>query len=422
MSSPRFAIIASLILNLNSGLFADIAEWPRWRGASDNGSVTAGGTLPRVDESAMAWKIELPGKGCSTPIVVGKAVYLTVPIGGNDALQSYDWNGKLLWQSVFGSENPGKHRNGSGSNPSPVSDGQAVFVAYKSGTLASVNLDGSLRWKTNLVERFGAVNLFWAFGSSPALTQKDVVVARMHNGESWLAAFDKQTGEMRWKTARDYEVPREVDNGYTTPQVIQHNGSEAVLSWGSDHLTIHSAADGKLLWSCTGFNPDATPLWPAVASPVLVNDTAVVCFGRADKGAPRLHGIKVGGNAEGTLGAHLWRRDSVSSFVPSPAAYKGLVYILSDRGQVACIDPATGDARWSSELPRASSNFYASPVIVDGVMYAAREDGTVFVVRVEGGFELLSESKLDDHLIAGLVPAGGRIFARGNSYLYCFGK
>ena len=422
MSSPRFAIIASLILNLNSGLLADIAEWPRWRGASDNGSMTAGGTLARVDESTMAWKIELPGKGCSTPIVVGKAVYLTVPIGGNDALQSYDWNGKLLWQSVFGSENPGKHRNGSGSNPSPVSDGQAVFVAYKSGTLASVNLDGSLRWKTNLVERFGAVNLFWDFGSSPALTQKDVVVARMHNGESWLAAFDKQTGEMRWKTARDYEVPREVDNGYTTPQVIQHNGSEAVLSWGSDHLTIHSAADGKLLWSCTGFNPDATPLWPAVASPVLVNDTAVVCFGRADKGAPRLHGIKVGGNAEGTLGAHLWRRDSVSSFVPSPAAYKGLVYILSDRGQVACIDPATGDARWSSELPRASSNFYASPVIVDGVMYAAREDGTVFVVRVEGGFELLSESKLDDHLIAGLVPAGGRIFARGNSYLYCFGK
>jgi outer membrane protein assembly factor BamB len=103
-------------------------------------------------------------------------------------------------------------------------------------------------------------------------------------------------------------------------------------------------------------------------------------------------------------------------------AYKGLVYILSDRGQVACIDPSKGDARWKAELPRASANFYASPVIVDGVMYAAREDGAVFVARVEGGFELLSENKLDDHLIAGVGPAGGRIFARGNSHLYCFGR
>jgi outer membrane protein assembly factor BamB len=89
---------------------------------------------------------------------------------------------------------------------------------------------------------------------------------------------------------------------------------------------------------------------------------------------------------------------------------------------VACIDPATGDALWSAELPRASANFYASPIIVDGVMYAAREDGAVFVVKVEGGFELLSEHKLDDRLIAGLVPSSGRILARGNTHLFCFGK
>lgn len=118
--------------------------------------------------------------------------------------------------------------------------------------------------------------------------------------------------------------------------------------------------------------------------------------------------------------AHLWKREEVSSFVPSPAAYKGLVYILSDRGQVACIDPATGAAVWTSEMPRSSANFYASPVIVDGLMYAAREDGALFVARVEGGFELLSESKVDDRIIAALVPAAGRVFARGNIGLYSF--
>jgi outer membrane protein assembly factor BamB len=146
----------------------------------------------------------------------------------------------------------------------------------------------------------------------------------------------------------------------------------------------------------------------------------VVCFGRADKGAPRLFGIRVGGSGDVTSTAHLWKREEVSSFVPSPAAYKGLVYVLSDRGQVACIDPGTGKAVWTAEIPRASANFYASPVIVDGVMYAAREDGAVFVAKVEGGFELLSENKVDDRIIAALVPACGRIFARGNGNLYCF--
>lgn len=422
MFSPRFFRVAGLVSSLTFSGFADSADWPRWRGSADNGSVSMGSGPHKLDESSLVWKVELPGKGCSTPIVVGKSVYVTVPVAGSDALQSYDWNGKLLWQSVFGVEDPGKHRNASGSNPSPASDGKAVFAAYKSGTLAAVNLDGSLRWKTNLIEKFGPVNLFWDFGSSPALTEKNVVVARMHNGESWLAAFDKQTGELRWKTARNYEVPREVDNGYTTPQVIVHDGKEALFTWGADHLTIHSAADGTLLWSCTGFNPDATPLWPAVASPVLIKDMAVVCFGRADKGAPRLHGIKVSGLGDATSSAHVWKRDEVSSFVPSPAAYKGLVYILSDRGQVACVEPSTGKTLWIADIPRASSNFYASPVIADGVLYAAREDGTVFVAKVEGGFELLSENKLDDHIIAGLVPVGGRIFARGNSRLYCFGK
>jgi outer membrane protein assembly factor BamB len=420
MLLPRFFVIFSITTSLTVGLPAQSNEWPRLRGPSDNGSASMAGAPTKLDDAALAWKVTLPGKGCSTPIVVGRSVYLTVPVDGSDALQSYDLDGKLRWQMLFGAEEPGKHRNGSGSNPSPASDGKAVFAAYKSGAFAAVNTDGSVRWKTNLVERFGPVNLFWDFGSSPVLTEKNVVVARMHNGESWLAAFDKITGELRWKTARNYEVPREVDNGYTTPQVIQHGGKEALLSWGSDHLTIHSAADGKLLWSCTGFNPDSTPLWPAVASPVLVNDTAVVCFGRADKGAPRWFGIKVSGQGDVTSTAHLWKRDEVSSFVPSPAAYKGLVYILSDRGQVACIDPATGKAAWTSELPRASANFYASPVIVDGVMYAAREDGVVFVAKVEGGFELLSENKLDDRIIAALVPAGGRIFARGNGNLYCF--
>ena len=197
------------------------ADWPSWRGPQDNGG-TEIGTYPEVlkIENAL-WSVELPGKGCSTPIILDKNVYLTAPVNGNDAVLSYDWNGKQRWSTTFGPENAGRHRNGSGSNASPISDGHAVFAYFKSGTLAAVEMDGSLRWKTNLVERFGKDTLFWDHGTSPVLTKKHVIMARMHEGESWLAAFDKVSGEMDWKVARNYSTPKECDHGYTTPLVIE---------------------------------------------------------------------------------------------------------------------------------------------------------------------------------------------------------
>lgn len=397
------------------------ANWPHWRGPQVNGSAPAHKPPTQLDSTKVLWKAALPGKGCSTPIIWDNRVYVTAPVEGRDALLAFDWAGKKLWQTPLGEEDKGKHRNGSGANPSPVTDGTGLFVAFKSGNLAAINLDGSVRWRANLVEKFGPVRLFWDFGTSPVLTEKNVIMARMHQGDSWLAAFDKQTGEMRWKTARNYEVPREIDNGYTTPVVIRHAGREALLTWGAQHLTVHDAADGKLLWSCGNFNPTSSALWPAVASPVVVDGVAVVCFGRADRGIPRLHGIKLDGQGDVTATNRLWVREDAGAFVPTPAEYKGKLYVLSDRGQIDCIDPKTGKTLWSESLPRSSSNYYASPVVAGGVMYVAREDGAAYVVQVEGGFKLLSEGRFDDRVIASIVPAADRIFVRGEANLYCIG-
>jgi hypothetical protein len=113
---------------------------------------------------------------------------------------------------------------------------------------------------TQRVERFGKDTLFWDHGTSPVLTDKHVVVARMHHGDSWLAAFDKTSGEPAWKIARNYSTPTEGDRGYATPPVIQHAGKEALLVWGAQHLTIHDAADGNVLWLCGNFNPEANAL------------------------------------------------------------------------------------------------------------------------------------------------------------------
>jgi outer membrane protein assembly factor BamB len=424
MKTQRFrssAVLVSLSLLAGPTFAVGDANWPRWRGPADNGSVAAAAArLPtKIDASKVHWKAPLPGKGCSTPIVWNNRIYVTAPADGKDAVIAFDWSGKQLWQTAFGEEHKGRHRNASGANPSPVTDGKGIFVTFKSGQLAALNMDGSIRWQTNLVEKFGPLKLFWDFGTSPALTQNHVIMARMHEGESWLAAFDKQTGQMRWKTPRNYTTPREVDNGYTTPQVIRFDGREALLTWGAEHLTIHDAADGKLLWSCGNFNPTSTAFWPAVASPVVVGDVAVVCFGRADKGQPRLHGVRLAGKGDVTKTQRLWTREDAGAFVPTPAEYKGNVYVLSDRGQVDCIEPATGRTIWSGSLPRHSSNYYASPLVVGGIMYLAREDGAVFVARVENGFELLSETKFDDRIIGTIVPGGDRLFIRGEAHLYC---
>ncbi len=412
----RFAFITALAAIAPAR--AEI-NWPHWRGPTETGtSISA--TLPqRVDANQVLWKAPLPGKGCSTPIIWNQRLYLTAPIDGKDALLAFDWNGQPLWQTVLGPEVPGKHRNGSGSNPSPVTDGRTIFVTFKSGSLAAVSLEGKILWRADLTERFGPVKLFWDFGTSPVVTRDSVVLARMHEGESWLAAFDKLTGDLKWKTDRTYSTPREVDNGYTTPVLIQHEGREALLTWGAQHLTAHDAATGQLLWSAGGFNPDATPLWPAVASPVVAGDTAVICFGRADRGIPRLFGVKLGGRGDVTATHRRWSRDDVGAFVPTPAVYEGKVYVLSDRGQLDCVDPVSGRTLWSGTIPRTNANFYGSPLIAKGLLYAIREDGSMVVARVERGLEILGETKFNDRVIATIVPSGDRLFIRGANHLYC---
>lgn len=414
-------VTAFILLFASSIALAEVrADWLSWRGPNDNGSTESGSYPVSFDANAVLWRAALPGKGCSTPIVSEQTIYLTAPVDGNDAILSFDWSGKERWRTKFGAEDAGKHRNGSGSNASPVTDGDGVYAYFKSGTLAAVEVDGSVRWQTNLVERFGKATLFWDHGTSPVLTKKHVIMARMHHGESWLAAFDKGTGEIAWKVARDYKTPVEGDHGYTTPLVIQHEGKEALLVWGAEHLTIHDAIDGKVLWSCGNFNPESHKLWPAIATPVIVDDMAIVAYGRNDRGTPTLHGIRLGGSGDVTETNHVWKREDVGTFVPSPVAYKGRVYLVGDRGKVQCIDPATGTTIWSDRFPKNRAAFYASPLIAAGQLYAPREDGVVFVAKVtDDRFEFVAENDMKESVIGSPVPVSNRLFIRGEGHLFC---
>jgi outer membrane protein assembly factor BamB len=402
--------------------FAD-ADWPGWRGPAANGSVTQGSYPTHLGATNLLWKFALPGKGSSTPIVWKERIYVTTPADGQDAVLALDLNGQELWRTKLGPESTAKHRTlGSSCNASPVTDGQRIYVYFRSGTFAAVEFDGSVRWETNLVQKFGREQLFWDQGTSPMVTDAHVVMARLHGGDSWIAGFDKATGDLRWQERRNYKVPSENDNGYTTPILFDDNGRKALLVWGADHLTAHSAADGKLLWSCDGFNPDGIQNWPAIAMPLVVGKLAIVPVGRDDRKQARLYAIKLGGHGDVTDTHRAWKREDTGVFVTSPAASEGRMYLVRHRGDLACLDAATGQTVWTDALPRDKASYFSSPVVANGLLYAAREDGVVFVSRVGDKCELLSENPMGERIVASPALAGGRLLLRGDQHLFCFGR
>ena len=417
----KLALLTAILISSYSHLMADesLGNWPRWRGPQDSGSITLGNYPVKWEVDSVLWKSKLPGKGCSTPIVWNQRIYVTAPINGIDSLIAYDWSGKRLWHAEFGKEDAGKHRNGSGCNPSPTTDGKSVFVNFKSGTLAAVNPDGTILWQTNLVKRFGPDTLFWDHGTSPVLTEKFVVMTRMHKGESWVAAFDKITGELKWKVPRNFNTPVEGDHGYSTPLVIRHQDTETLLVWGGEHLTLHNVNSGKVLWTCGDFNPKENKLWPSIAMPVVSGEMAVIAFGRNDRGIPRLHGIRLGGKGDVTATHRVWKRDDVGTFVPTPVAFDGKVYVVGDQGRITCLDRASGKTLWTDRFPKNRAKFYGSPLIAGKKLYAPREDGVVFVADISNGFKLLAENPMGESIIASPVPASNRLFIRGTQNLFC---
>ncbi len=390
--------------------------WPSWRGPKGTGSAVSGSYATTWSGSQnLAWKTELPGKGCSTPAVWGDRVLVTAPLEGRDALLAYDWKGRLQWSTSIGKTRKGKHRNGSSSNPSPVTDGKYVAAYFRSGNFAGLTTGGQLLWSTNLQERFGRDTLYWDIGTSPVFTSKHAVIAVMHEGESFVAAFDKKSGEIGWKVSRNYECPVEGDHSYATPTVVERDGKEVIVVWGAERLTGYAAENGKLLWSCAGFNPEEKRNWVAVASAVITSGMAVVPYGRGS----RLAGIRLGGEGDVSDSHRVWTRQGTGSFVPTPAADGAKIYVLRDGGEVECIDARSGKTEWKSRLPKHRAKYYASPVVADGKLYATREDGVIIVAALSESLEVLSQNDMGERMIASPVPVDGRLLLRGERHLFC---
>jgi outer membrane protein assembly factor BamB len=409
-----FSSMLIFSLSLNS-LYA--GNWPAWRGEDVSGSTDSGNYPTELNlKKNLLWKASLPDKGCSTPIVWQDSIFLTCPINGEDGVLSFSLNGGKNWQTKMGPQRKGKHLNGSGSNPSLITDGRNLYALFKSGNLACLNRGGEILWQKDL-SSYGKDTLYWDFGTSPILSSKHLIVALMRKGNSWLLAFDPSSGEVAWKKERNYQTPPECDHSYATPTLIKHKGKEAILVWGAERLSAHSAEDGEMHWVSTGFNPKQKKNWVVVGSQVVAGDIAIVPYGRGT----HLAGIRMGGKGDVTKTHRLWTRSDTGCFVPSPAVSDGKVYILRDRGEVHCIDPKTGKSEWEDAFPRASSSYYGSPTIAGTKLYAPREDGVILIADISTGFKYLGQYDMGERVIASPVPVNDRILIRGEKNLLCFG-
>ena len=375
-----FAVAASTAAPL-SAAESNPATWGQWRGPGQSG-VAAGPSLSPVSDLTVAWQTAVPGRGGSTPAVAGDQIFLTTGADGQNRLMAFDAEtGQPGWDLPLGPDRGNKHRKGGGSNPSPVTDGQTVAAYFRSGDLAGVGVDGTLRWQVNLQDEFGEDTLWWDLGSSPVLVDGMVVVAVMQTGPSYLVAYDLTTGQRRWKVDRLTDAPEEAAQSYATPIVVQTADRRVLAVMGADTLTLHAIDTGAELARLGGFNPDGEKYFRSIASPVADGSRILCPYSRGSTltcvDADRL---LAGGGSESIL----WHRDDLGSDVPTPAARRGAAVLITDgKGQkaaVVAVDFATGKQRWRVELPRTRAGYSSSPLVLDDYVVTLSEHAELTLV------------------------------------------
>ncbi len=410
---------ATLTLTVLFSLAARGENWPNWRGPSSDGVVHGSGYPTKWGEQEnIAWKVKLAGWGTSTPAIWGEKIYVSSEDEGKNTLVCLDRMGSELWRVSFGDTAENKNRKASAANPSPVTDGSHVYAYYKSGDLACVTPQGKTVWKTNLQEKYGPDQLNWDLGTSPVMTKDSIVVAVMHQGPSYLVALDQKTGEEVWKQSRDLGAPAEARDSYSTPLVIEEGGREVIVVLGADHVTAYEATTGAEVWRVGGLNPENQRNFRSIASPTVADGMIIAPYARGNT----LTAIRLGGKGDVTSTHIAWTLDGVSADVPSPVAYKGNVYICGDRGDVSCVEIATGKERWTEALPRNRYVYSASPVIADDLLYVTREDGHTFILRTGEKPEVVGDNSVRENTFATPAFADGQIFLRTSDYLICIGK
>lgn len=414
------AIEAGVCLLVASSLAFGGDNWPNWRGPTHNGvSDETGLPLEWSTTENIRWTLQLPGRSGSTPIVWGDQIFVIATRDEEIILWSVDrLSGMTQWERSLGGGNR-RVRKANMSTPSPVTDGESVWVLTSTGLLRRFDMDGNLHWIRNIQEDYWPWGLNWGYGSSPLLHEDAVYVQVLHgmrtDDPSYLIRFDKTTGETVWQIERPTNARRESPDSYTTPTLVETaDGLELVVT-GGDVVTGHSLETGEELWRMDGLNPRNNASYRIVASPLVLDD---IVF--APSRERPLLALRAGGRGEVTDSHLLWSTNSGPD-VPTPVTDGRYLYILRDNGVMFAHEARTGEVVWGPERV-ASGTYSASPLLADGRIYLTSEDGVTTVIRQGDTFEILATNDLDEYTLSSLVPVNGQIFVRTDFTLWAIGN
>lgn len=418
------AILAGLVmLTVGSLLTAELiaadrfetARWPQFRGPNANGIAPVGNPpITWSEDEGVVWKVKTEGRGWSTPAVWdGRAWYTAAT---EDGLRMWVvaidlTDGKELWRNdLFANEKVNeKHNMNSYASPSPVTDGEHVWVHFGSYGTACLEPDtGEVVWQ----RRDLPCNHWRGPGSSPVLVDDKLIVHYDGFDYQYVVAFDKRTGETVWKVDRD--IAYGTDNGdyfkaYCTPLLIEVDGQRQLISPTSKAVLAYDPQDRAEIWRVTydEFSATAMPLWDGER--LYVNTG----FGKA-----KLYSIDPRGRGD-LSGSHVrWVNKTSIGSKSSQLVHEGLIYNVHDQGVATCVDAETGETVWKERL---GGKFSASILLAGGRLYLFDHDGLAHVLELGREFKRLSENRLEDGCMASPVPLGSHLLVRTRSALYLIG-
>jgi outer membrane protein assembly factor BamB len=411
--------------------------WPQWRGPADDGMAPGAAPLHWSATQNVKWKATIPGRGHSSPVIWGDRIFLTTAIptgaepaaapapaqgdrrgpGGNpsqlrehkfDVLCIERTTGKLLWERTVRTATPheGYHgQYGSFASNSPVTDGKNVYAFFGSRGLYCLTVDGKPVWERDFGVQMKMVMQFGE-GTACVLHDNTLILNFDHEGGSFVAAVDKNSGKQLWRAEKD-EV-----SGWAAPLIVDFEGRKYVVISSNKKVRCYDFKTGALVWECAGLGRNPIP------APVYANGIVYVMSGYRD---PNLMAIRMGrtGDLTGT-DAVVWSTTRGLSYTASPVLHENRLYVLTDQGMLSCFNASTGTPLYQQvRLPKPYT-LKSSPIGAQGRLYISTEDGDVVVVRMGDAFEVIATNSMpDEFFIATPAVALGEMFLRGRNTLYC---
>ena len=424
----RLILMLALAVNLSSQTVRMIeAEgearkyWAQWRGPSGQGVVEGSGFPDSwSDKENVRWKVVVPGRGHSSPIIWKDRIFLTTAYGGErrTVLCFRRDDGKLLWETAVPTSDSVEHLQGKNSyaTATAATDGERVYALFGNAGLIAVDFNGKQLWHYD----FGATANYHGPGGSPLL-YKDRVIFYQDQGQtlgrpqspearagSFVAAIDAKTGRQLWKT------PRQEGVGWGTPIAIRADGRDEIIVSSQRAVRAYDPDTGRELWSAAGNNVEVIPT-PAVGHGLV--------FCSSGRAGPTL-AIRPGGSGDVTSTHIAWQTPKGSPFVPSPLVYGDHLYLVNDMASIAtCLEAKTGKLLWQGRLGEARrESFSASPVAVGGKIFFTNDDGETFVLAAGQEFNLLRVNRLGEQTLATPALVEGTWYFRTASQLVAIGR